>query len=201
MYRNSGDQIKYSRVTSEPASEPVSVSEAKTQLKITGSSQDTEVASFIKTSREVVEKLTGRSLITQTRQVKLDYFPFCNFIELTNGPLIGSVAITYYDTDEVSQTLSSSDYWVDTHSEIPRVVIKNYWPATKDMPNAVTVQYVAGYGAASAVPSPLKEAMLMLIGHYDLNRQAVITGTIATEIPEGVHRLIGPYVVTQNVSY
>lgn len=201
MYRNGGDQIKYSKVTVEPASEPVTVSEAKTQLKITGTSQDTEVASFIKSAREYVEKLTGRSLITQTRQIKLDYFPFCNFIELTNGPLIGSVAITYYDTDEVSQTLSSSDYWVDTHSEIPRIVIKNYWPSTKNMPNAVTIQYSAGYGSASAVPNALKEAILLLVGHYDMNRQAVITGTISTEISEGVHRLIGPYVIVQYVGY
>jgi uncharacterized phiE125 gp8 family phage protein len=55
--------------------------------------------------------------------------------------------------------------------------------------NAITVRIVCGY---SAVPEPLRLAMLLLIGHWWTNRDAVTTNSLA-ELPLGVDSLMGPY--------
>jgi uncharacterized phiE125 gp8 family phage protein len=57
----------------------------------------------------------------------------------------------------------------------------------------VTVRFVAGYGANPGdVPEPLRQAMLLLIGHYYENREAVAAGTL-TELPFAVASLVFPF--------
>jgi hypothetical protein len=45
------------------------------------------------------------------------------------------------------------------------------WPTTRDQINAVIVTFVAGYGAASAVPQYAKTAVKHLIGLWYLHRE------------------------------
>lgn len=190
--------IKYSVVTVGPSVEPVSLVEAKLHLKVDDTVDDTLIDIWRQSARELIEERTNRSLITQTRVLKLEHFPTCDAIVLTNGPVQSVTTVKYFDNDDTEQTMSSSDYWVDTHGNISRIVIKNSWPATKCRPSAVTVTYVAGYGATAAtVPGPLKSAMLLLIGHFFENRQEN-TIAAAHALPEGVERLISTYVVNQD---
>jgi uncharacterized phiE125 gp8 family phage protein len=197
--------ILYSKVTSGPSVEPISLTEAKLDLKVDSTDEDTLITMLIQAARETIEKRTGRSLITQTRTVKLDYFPLSDTIKLPNGIVQSVSSIAYYDKDNVSQTLSSSEYWVDTDSDICRIVAEDGWPSTYDRPNAVTITYVAGYGAAAtAVPYPLRKAMLFLIGHFYENRQNVIVSGSSTgvlEIPMGAEYLISNYILEQEVFY
>lgn len=197
--------IVYSKVSTAPSAEPISTTEAKLDLKIDSTDEDDLLTILIKASRETVEMRTGRSLITQTRVIKLDYFPCTDTIKLPNGPVQSVTHIKYYDDDEVLQTLSSSDYWVDTDSDIARVVIKNSWPSTYDRPNAVVVTYSCGYGTAgSSVPSPLRKAMLFILGHMYENRQNVIVSGSSTgvlEIPMGAEYLMSNYILEQEVYY
>ncbi|MFM5229641.1 head-tail connector protein [Aeromonas media] len=50
----------------------------------------------------------------------------------------------------------------------------------------------AGEGGQSFTPA-LKLAALLLIGHWYTNREAVVTGTIATTLPLAYDSLIHPY--------
>lgn len=197
--------IIYSKISSEPAAEPVTLAEAKTHLRVDNDDENSLITILIQAAMELVEQRTGRSLITQTRVAKLDYFPCGDTILLPNGPVASVTSITYYDEDEVSQPLDSSLYWVDTSSDIARVVIKESWPSTYSMPNAVTVTYVCGYGASSSyVPKPLKQAMYLILGHLYENRQQVIVGTggiSVAEIPYGADVLMSSYVLEQSVYY
>jgi uncharacterized phiE125 gp8 family phage protein len=197
--------IQYSKVTVGPAVEPVDAdSIAKLDLKVDQVEEDGLIDILIQAARELVEEKTQTSLITQTRVMKLDYFPdYC--ITLPFGPVQSVTSITYYDDNEDSQTFSSSNYYVDTDSKIARVIVKDSWPSTYDRPGAVTITYVCGYGlAGSNVPAPLRKAILLLVGHFYENRQNVIvsgspTGVI--EIPFGAEVLIAPYVREQNIMY
>lgn len=198
----------YSKVTTEPTSEPISLIQAKTHLHVDHDDEDQLISILIQSAREIVEQKTNRSLITQTRTMKLDYFPrYCGqgyypewaAIMLPNGPVTSVTSITYYDENEALQTLSSSLYWVDTSSGLPKVVIKNSWPYTYSMPNAVTVVYVAGYGLASSVPKAITSAMYLIVGHLYENREQV--GDIRYELPFGVDHLLAPYVLEQSAVY
>lgn len=192
MYRNSGDKIIYSVVTEQPAVEPIDRDAiADLHLKVDYTIDDNLIDLMIRSSRQYIEQITGLSLITQTREIKLDYFP-CE-IELTQGP-VQSVVITYQDENDDEQTLDEDEYWVDTHSKIARIVVKNSWPSTKCRPNAVTVEYVAGFGAATDVPSPLREAILVVLGWKYTNRDVPIP-------IDFVWPLVSTYVVVQDVSY
>ena len=53
----------------------------------------------------------------------------------------------------------------------------------------------AGYGLAESgdVPDGILQGMLLMIGHLYENRQAVITGTIATELPMTTRSLWMPF--------
>jgi hypothetical protein len=63
--------------------------------------------------------------------------------------------------------------------------------------NAVAVEYVAGYGAAStSVPGPLKQAALLLVGSLWEHREQVIVAQFAgqfLELPFGYKELTAPY--------
>jgi uncharacterized phiE125 gp8 family phage protein len=197
--------IVYSKVSVEPSVEPVTLTEAKLHLRVDHTTDDDLINILRQVAREMVENYTNRSLITQTRVIKLDNFPCFDTIRLTHGPIQSLTSITYDDANDASQTLASSAYWTDFDSNIARVVVKNSWPATYDKPNAVQITYVAGYGTAgSDVPQPLKQAMLLIIGHLYENRQQVIVSgspTAALEIPFGASVLMSPYVLEQSVIY
>jgi uncharacterized phiE125 gp8 family phage protein len=193
--------IKTSIVTVAPVLEPVELNtDVKVHLKVDSTEEDDLIELLSVAAREIIEERTGRSLITQTRAIKLDYFP-CE-IELTHGPVQSTgLVITYYDEAEVEQTLASSEYWFDVHGPIARIVPKNSWPSTKDMPGAITVTYVAGYGDTGiSVPYVLRQAILLMIGHLYENRQQV-TPVNMTELPEGVNELISTYVTVQHAGY
>jgi uncharacterized phiE125 gp8 family phage protein len=67
------------------------------------------------------------------------------------------------------------------------------WPATAPVPGAVQITYVAGYANAAAVPQAIKQAMLLLIGHWYKHREAA--GEAMQEPPFAVGALLSPYVV------
>lgn len=206
--------ILYSKVTTGPDVEPITLTEAKLHCRIDNNEEDALIDLFRQVAREMTEQATNRSLITQTRVMKMDYFPR-NFgrgfkddwasIFLPYGPVQSVTSVVYYDKDDVEQTLNSSLYWVDKDSDIARIIAKDSWPGTYERPNAVTITYEAGYGDSGAsVPKPLRAAMLLVIGHLYENRQQVIMSgspTAALELPFGFETLVSQYKVDQNVNY
>lgn len=187
--------IKYSKVIYEPQAEPVTLDEAKTHLRVTDSNDDAYITTLIKVARRMCERYAGVSFITQTRVVKLDHFPTCltSEIELPYGPVISisgsdtagtpnALGISYVDEDGATQTLAlNTDYYLDSHSDIPRVKPVDSWPSDVDDEriNAVSITYTAGYGAAAAdVPPEVKQAMLLQIGSMYENRQDESVGSM-----------------------
>lgn len=183
------------KLTSAPAVEPVSTTEAKLHCRIDGTAEDTLIAMLIQAARELAEAETNRALITQTWTAYLDDFPRCGYFYLPKPPLGAVSSIKYYDYDGVLQTLSSTSYDVGFTGTTPaRVCLaqSSTWPSSiRIRPDAVQIAYTCGYGAAgTAVPASIRAAMLLLVGHWYENREAVVTGTIATEIPQAAQKLL-----------
>lgn len=132
---------------------------------------DPELARMIASARAEAEKELGRYLVTQTLDAYFDDFPrYCNkaFPDpcFRLPPLQSVSAITYVDADGTTQTLAADQYTVDAVSQ-PARITPAYgvsWPATRAQTNAVKVRFVAGYGAAAAVPACVKDWMLARIG-------------------------------------
>tara|TARA_S200002703_G_scaffold61685_1_gene53591 strand:- start:11860 stop:12450 length:591 start_codon:yes stop_codon:yes gene_type:complete len=170
--------------TTDAVSEPITLTEAKDQLRETGSTEDTFINTLIKTARQFAEDKTGRALITQTWKATLDNgsLPTDSIIELPRPPLQSVTAVTYVDSDGATQTLSTDNYTVDTLSEPGRIMFEDM-PTIKSTINALTVEYVAGYTDTSEVPSGIKQGILILVEHWFDFREAVVAGTITSKIP------------------
>lgn len=184
-----------------PASEPVTLAEAKAHLRVeaTLTDEDELITSLIQAAREQVEDLTHRQLITATWNLRLDGFPDWA-ISLPRPPLQAVNSIKYYDTEgTLVETLAEdTDFLVDAASFVARIVPVpgGAWPATQDRPGAVIINYDAGYGDDAAdVPAKIRQAMLLLIGHLYENREAVLVGVSADELPLAVDALLRPLAV------
>jgi uncharacterized phiE125 gp8 family phage protein len=179
-----------------PSVEPVSLSEAKAQLNVTSSSQDTYINTLIKTARRQVERYLKRALITQTW--KVHYHCFHSVMELPYPPITSVTHVKYYDDAGVQQTLSTAFYWEDLKSE-PGKIMRKYDAVFPEVfpgrPNAVEIQYVAGYGDADDVPEDIKHAILMLITDYYDNRGEIVAGdrVSAQRIPAFISGLLHDY--------
>src|SRR5690606_2014572 len=136
-----------------PSVEPVSLSEAKAQLNVTCSSQDTYINTLIKTARRQEERYLKGALSNQPR--KRHYHCFLSVMELPYPPITSVTHVEYYDDAGVQQTLSTAFYWSDLKSE-PGKIVRKYDAVFPEVfpgrPNAVEIQYVAGYGDADDVP-------------------------------------------------
>lgn len=184
-------------VTVAPTSEPVTLAEARLQCGIADEAagyHDPKLLSLIKAARIYCERATGKAFITQTIKLTRDRFPCekeCYVIRLPRQPLASVTSVKYDDTTGTEQTMSASDYVVDTACEPGRIglTLGATWPLTIDQLGAVRVTYVAGYGAATAVPETIKHAMLMLVSHWFENRAAV--GDVGGPIAMACEALLG----------
>lgn len=179
--------------TVDPVSAPVSVDEVKDQSRITESAENALVNRLINAAVESIEGPYGIGvcLEEQTWELALDCFPSRILIPLY--PVISVESIEYEDTNGVTQTVADSVYRVDTHSNPARITQdpSEFWPATRDAANAVTVTFKAGY--PNGAPEDLKHAIIMLAAHWYENREAAIIGTSATETPMAVNSILDRY--------
>lgn len=186
----------YSLITA-PAIEPVTTAEAKAHLRVDIADDDTLIDNLVKAAREQAESFTGRALLTQTWEYALDGFPAENHIDLPKPPLQSVTSVTYYDTDGAAHTFAATSYYVDKSMEPGRLVLDygETWPSETLRPSsgAVVIKFKAGYGdAATTVPQSIRQAILLLVGHWYEAREAIIVGTISTELPMTVKYLLWP---------
>lgn len=184
--------------TSPPAEALLSVADAKAHLRVDGSDHDAYVQALVAAAEARLDGFAGvlgRALVTQTWRRSFDCFPDGRLQRLPLGPLQSVSSLTYYDTAGSSQTFSASSYHGVTDAIGPAIVLDDdaTWPAIDDRPDAITVTWVCGYGAASAVPGPIIQAARLLVGHWFENREAVNVGNIVSHLPLAVDSLIAPY--------
>lgn len=182
------------------ATEPVSLADAKLHLRLTAgtfsgdTTEDALITNFITVSREYCENFTGRGLASQTLEAFGDEFPSSNMVELPSPPLQSVTSVKYTDSDGTETTMTpTTDYIVDTSSNIGRIVLPygKSWPLFIPYSvNPIKIRYVAGYTTA---PKAIKQAMLLLIGHWYANREA--TGEAMGQIEFAVKALLSQYKV------
>ena len=155
--------------------------------------EDNLLNTLIAAAREDCEKFQNRAYCSQTWELWLDDWPTKGVLLIPLPPLQSITSIDYYDTEDAAHEFDESNYFVDTKSEPGWVVLNSgaSWPSTTLRPaNGICVTFVAGYGAASAVPKNVKAAMLLLIGHLYEHREDVITGLSVVQMPLASQHLL-----------
>lgn len=183
-----------------PAAEPVGTAELKTHLHIVGTGSDTYVAAINKAAREAAENYTGRAFITQTWDLYLDAFPEGSEIPLPRPPLQSVAFVKYFNEAGTEVTWGTGSYFVDSKRQPPRVVKDPdvSWPDTDERPNAVHVQFVAGYGTGTGdVPESLRHGIKLIAAHMLEHRgdrqEAGIANAEPRMLPPAAEHLMFPY--------
>jgi uncharacterized phiE125 gp8 family phage protein len=192
-------------VTGTPSSgsgyDPVTTADIKAHARIDTSDDDDLIATYITAARRYLERRMRRCFISQTVVEKFDDWQF--LFRPVYSPLVSVTSIVYVDANGTNQTLSSSYYTVDT-TATPGRLYESYsysWPTIRDQRNAVTLTYVAGYGAAASdVPETIKTAIKMLVAHWYENREAIgDTVGVKAPVPLAIESLIGIEAVVEAV--
>jgi uncharacterized phiE125 gp8 family phage protein len=141
--------MKYA-VTIPPASEPVTLQEAKEHLRVTGSDEDTLISALISAARVKAEEECGYAIVTQTLSAWWDKWPTDNTFGLPIYPAAAVSDIRYKDEEGNVQLLPDSEYTTDLVGMTPRIVLNPDAdvPTVGQYPNAVEVRYIAGKDVA-----------------------------------------------------
>ena len=177
------------KVITAPLLEPISLAEVKDQLGIDDTRSDGLLSRRITQARSWAEEYTGRAFITQTREIRWD----CFVDEHECPSALTVVSVKYIDTNGVEQTVSSTDYTLDTYAFLPfvRSAYGVSWPSTRYERNAVRIQFTAGYGpTAEDVPALIKEALILLVGHWTNNQPQQENGITLSRIPYAVRDML-----------
>lgn len=174
-----------------PASEPLSLAEAKNYLRVEHAADDTLIQSMIAAARMEVEARTRRALLTQTWCIVLDRWPGSGTIASPVSPLREVVAARVYDEAGEPQALDPDIFILNTAAAPGLIAFdagRVIQPA-RDIAG-IELDIEAGYGAAADVPAPLLQAMRLLLARaYEYRGQ----GERNDPLPEGIAVLLAPY--------
>lgn len=171
--------------------------QAKQHLKIDTTADDTYIDNLITAATESCQIYTNRYFITTTVTQYSDSWK--EVASLYKSPVQELTHIKYYNSSDVLTTWEATEYILDEVSEPARIAVAVDYSfpnlSTREL-NRVEVKYKVGYGdAASDVPDGIKQAVLLCIGNWYENRQSVITGRTATELPLSSQYLLNQYKV------
>ena len=161
------------KVTTEPASEPLTTVEVKNYLKVDFTDDDDLIDILIMSARQWVEKHCNIGLLPQTITEVYDTWPTGRGWDLSVSPLRSVTAISYKDSAGATQTWASGNYTVDDY-QLPSRIQRGYGvtsPTLHDSFNAVSAVYTVGYDDASGIPAPIRMAMFLTIADAYENRE------------------------------
>lgn len=176
---------------SAPASEPLSLQEARSWLRVDTADEDQLIQSLIVSARLAVEAATNRLLITQQWRLLLDGWPGDLTLNLPLAPVRQVVRITVADAAGGVVTVQATQYRLDGSLDFARLVLSPPLPNPGVSVSGVSIDLTVGYGDAAAVPEPLRLAMRHLIALWFANRG---DGDGAHgRLPLSVQSLLAPY--------
>lgn len=177
--------MQLDRTSNTTYTDVVSLAAAKAHLRVDHSSEDDLIVELVKTAGEVVEEYTGLYLASSGWKLYADCFE--EVMRAYIGPKASVSSIQYWDTANVLQTVDTANYYVDNASYPVRIQFDPDPTDVDDRVNAVQITGTAGY---ATVPSALKQAMLLIIGHLYEHRKDVVVGVGAAPLPMGARYLM-----------
>lgn len=167
--------------TTAPAEAPITLSEAKAQIRVDHNEEDVLIQHYIDAATSLLDGsagLLGRCLVTQSWKMEVD-------------ALTGPILLPFPDTviDEAKFADGDAEdvpYRREMSGQRPVLIPLQGWG------RPAAISFTAGYGARQDVPATLRQAMLLLIAHWYDNREAVTIGATGAALPMAVDALIAP---------
>ncbi len=181
------------KLITPPISFPVSLAEAKDQLRVTHDEEDSLIETYIAAATQRLdgaEGYLGRCLLRQTWEYTAERFS--GPMRLPLPPCQSIDSITYTDASGQPVTLDPAAYEVAGLDSSEGAIIYPVagWPPTARRPDAVKIRFTAG---SDFVPEPIRAAILGRVLHLFDNRESVVIGESANVMPLGEEDLIRNY--------
>ncbi len=176
-----------------PATEPISIAEAKRHIRVEHSDDDVFIGSLIQVAVNYLDATgtLGKAMITQTWSEC--YGPNLSTVRLSLGPVQSVSSIKYYDVNNTLQTDTLTNYYIIGTKGYMTIYPKSgfTWPTVFKRDDAIKITYVVGFGDTPAtVPATVRHAIKMLVAHYYENRENELIGVTSKTIPFGIDALI-----------
>lgn len=182
------------KVITAAASNVLTTAEVKSHLKVDTTADDTLIDNLIIAATNSCQEYTNRFFITTEITQYGDNWS--DVSELFKSPVQTTLFnVKYYDTAGVLQSLATTKYTLDNVSQPARLAPApdESWPSIIDGLNAIEVNYKVGVDNAADVDNAIKQALLLTIGHWYQNREAVIVGRQVNEMPMSAKYLLDQY--------
>jgi len=157
-----------------PASEPVSLAEAKLYLRIDHAHEDVLIETLIAAAREAVEAGIGRALITRRVRESLDIWvrEAAQGAVLGLGPVTDVIAVRLLADNGTQSVLEPDRYRLEGHRDRPRLVFASGVPATLREIGGIEIEYDCGFADDAAnLPVALRLATLQIVASlYELRQ-------------------------------
>jgi uncharacterized phiE125 gp8 family phage protein len=183
-------------LTLAPDTEPVNIDQASEHLRVDSSDDLALIESLIAVAREYVDSVTGRVSsvsgwrLTASAWADLFGSSQTDVFSLHRTPLVSVESISYYAPDAATLTvLSASNYRAITTTEPGLIQIHGDLPDLDDRPDAIQIEFTAGYSDPSLAPAVLRHAIKMVVSHLYENRLPVAFAS-CSEIPYSLSNLI-----------
>jgi uncharacterized phiE125 gp8 family phage protein len=183
--------LKLKRITA-PVTPAVSTADAKAHMRVEHSDEDTLIANLVAQATRWCEEEAELSFMTQSWRMSLDCFQ-AEPVKLRRPPVASVTSVQYYDEAGDLQTLADTEYQVDLDAEPALLALAptKAWPTTQaGKLSAVRVVYVAGVDDAADLDERAVIAVKQLAAYWYENREAGVTGTIATELQNALSALL-----------
>src|SRR6056297_3113503 len=197
-------------VTASTDTDIVSLAEAKRHIRgVPGTDDDPIINDFIHSASEYVKEYLRVGLKTETYTLTMDTFGEesefrkwqalgggvhtgsivdlrggWGYVDLPFAPVQSVTTVTTFNRDDTSSVFPAAKYGLDERSGRLYLNEGEVWPTDLRDYEAVSIVYVAGYGAAS-VPEAIKAAIRELVRlSYD---------GCAMQMSEGTKAMLSPY--------
>lgn len=178
------------------AAQPVTLALVKSQANIDASDTyfDTLIEdTYIKVATLHAQDWTSKTFINTSKTVYWGWeFPYC--LQIHDAPKLNISDFRYLDTDDIEQVLSPDDYLIETDDHFTNIYAasKSGWPKTSCVPNAITINYTAGFGADyTSVPDDIQLALAKMCTRM-LGNRGDCSDTCGS-VPCDAQILLSPY--------
>ncbi len=160
----------------------------KDHLRVRHDAEDSLIAGYLAAAIAHVEHATGR-LLTR-RAITQSVLSLSTRLDLHWGPdpvFADGQGLAYFDS--AGSPAVSAPRLAGSYVYAP----VDGWPTLMDY-SPLSLAYTAGYDpAGTPLPSDLIHVVLLLVGHFYSNREAVNVGGSVAEVPLAVAALLQPY--------
>lgn len=159
---------------------------ALTHLRITDGAETPVLQQYLAAACEAFERLTGRCTLTQIFELSVSEWPKNGKLSLGRAPVNAIHSVSYADEDDVNTDVEAATYaLVQPEDASGELHLRDAftWPTPSDAPDAIKVQFEAGFSDWASVPATQKQAILYLTAHFYELRTPINVGNIVNEVP------------------